>query len=87
MASISGDLTFASVPTLLERASELVADPELDVSGVGKADSAGVALLLELTRQAKRGGRSLAIRGVPSQLGDLIRFFDLQSALELDGAA
>jgi phospholipid transport system transporter-binding protein len=87
MAAIQGELSFRTAPALLDRAGELTADGELDLSGVSKADSAGVALLLELTRRAKKQGRSLALGGVPAQLRDLIRFFDLESALQLKGVA
>jgi phospholipid transport system transporter-binding protein len=87
MAAIQGELSFRTAPALLDRAGELTAESALDLSGVSKADSAGVALLLELTRRAKKQGRPLALGGVPSQLRELIRFFDLESALQLKGSA
>jgi phospholipid transport system transporter-binding protein len=87
MAALQGELSFASVPALLARARELVADAKLDLSGVTTADSAGVALLLELTRRAKSEGRQLVLTAAPAQLRDLISFFDLESALRLDTTA
>jgi phospholipid transport system transporter-binding protein len=87
MAALTGELSFASVPRLLQQADTLASDPRLDLSGVSKADSAGIAFLLELTRRAKRGGRTLTIAGAPAQVRDLIRFFDLESALTIDSAA
>ena len=84
MASIQGELTFASVPALLDRAPSLIADGRLDLSGVTRTDSAGLALLLELTRRAKG---KIAFIAPPPQVRDLIRFFDLESALKLEGGA
>ena len=86
MTTLNTELTFASVPSLLAQADQLASGPQVDLSGVGKCDSAGVAFLLELTRRAKRAGRTLTIAGAPAQTRDLIRFFDLESALKLDPA-
>ncbi|HZP11678.1 MAG TPA: STAS domain-containing protein [Nevskiaceae bacterium] len=87
MSALTGELSFASVPRLLAQADRLAADARVDLSGVSKADSAGVALLLELTRRAKRAGRTITFSGAPPQLRDLIHFFDLESALQLDSPA
>jgi phospholipid transport system transporter-binding protein len=87
VAALKGELSFESVPALLARAKDFIADQKLDLSGVSTADSAGVALLLELTRRAQLEGRQLVLSGAPRQLRDLIQFFDLQAALKLDGAS
>ncbi len=87
MSALTGELSFASVPRLLAQADSLAAEGRLDLSGVSKADSAGVAFLLELTRRAKRAGRSVTFTGAPAQVRDLIRFFDLESALQLESPA
>jgi anti-anti-sigma factor len=87
MASLQGELTFASVPALLQQAPGLIADGRLDLSKVSNADSAGLALLLELTRRAKAKGGDLRLASAPPQVRDLIRFFDLETALKLDSAA
>ena len=87
MASLQGELTFATVPALLAQAGQLIADGRLDLSAVRKADSAGLALLLELTRRAKARGIGLELSAPPPQVRDLIRFFDLESALKLEGPA
>lgn len=87
MPALAGELSFASVPNLLERLDALAADSALDMSAVDKADSAGLALLLELTRRARAGGRQLTLAGVRAQVRDLIRFFDLDCALKMDEPA
>jgi phospholipid transport system transporter-binding protein len=87
MAALTGELSFSSIPRLLGQADALAAEPRLDLSGVSKADSAGLAFLLELTRRAKHAGRALILAGAPTQVRDLIRFFDLESALKLDPPA
>lgn len=87
MAALTGELSFASVPRLLDGADALITGAQLDLSGVSKADSAGVAFLLELTRRAKRAGRTITFVGAPPQVRDLIRFFDLESALQLNSPA
>ncbi len=87
MAALHGDLSFASVPALLDQAGTLIADGRLDLSAVSEADSAGIALLLELTRRARAKGATLALVSPPAQVRDLIRFFDLESALTVDAAS
>lgn len=87
MAALTGELSFASVPRLLAQADALAADARVDLSGVTKADSAGIAFLLELTRRAKRAGRAITFSGASAQVRDLIRFFDLESALQLNSPA
>lgn len=87
MAALEGELTFGTVPALLARADELAGQPSLDLAAVARVDSAGLAFLLELTRRARRRGSQLRFAGMQPQIRELIRFFDLESALNLDGAA
>ena len=85
MSRLDGELNFATVPALVEGADALIADAALDLSGVSKTDSAGLALLLELTRRARARGTELRLTGASGQVRELIRFFDLESVLTLDG--
>lgn len=80
-AALIGDLRFAQVPALLERADELAASSPLDLGGVQRADSAGLAFLLELTRRARARGLELVFSGAPAQVQDLARFFGLDPVL------
>lgn len=75
---IEGELSLATVAEVLRHSGELLREPVLDLSAVTRADSAGVALLLELHRRSR--GR-LELRQVPPQLAGLIRFFELEPVL------
>lgn len=83
-AVLEGELSFARVPQWLAQAATLSASDTLDLSRVTRADSAGLALLLELTRRAKARGAVLKLHGAPDQVVDLARFFGLQSILGFD---
>ena len=56
----------------------------LDLSGVSNADSAGLALLLELSRRSKAKGLHLSIRGANEQIMQLARFFGLDQILHFE---
>ncbi|MGH8460843.1 MAG: STAS domain-containing protein [Stenotrophobium sp.] len=77
---LSGELRFATVAAALAQAGG--ADT-LDLTSVTRADSAGIALLLELRRRASKRGHALRISGANSQVRGLIRFFGLENILEL----
>ncbi|MGH8505369.1 MAG: STAS domain-containing protein [Stenotrophobium sp.] len=79
---LSGELRFATVTAALKQAGDAV-DEVLDLSAVSRADSAGIALLLELQRRAQARGLALRIGGANQQLRGLVRFFGLEKILEL----
>lgn len=79
MSRMAGALTQWTVPELLPRADELARAESLDLSEIGRADSAGVAFLLELRR---RRGQPLRLTGTPPQLRQLIDFFAVAELLE-----
>ena len=87
MAALSGELDFAHAREVLESARPQVlagsGPVELDLSGVTRVDSAGLALLLELTRAARREGRTLRCTRAPEQLRRLAEFFGLTQVLAL----
>ena len=85
MQAPSGPLGFAEVPQYLGQLDQLATAGTLDLSHVTQADSAGLALLLELTRRARRRGASLRFAGAPPQLRELARFFRLDSVLIFEG--
>jgi ABC-type transporter Mla MlaB component len=78
-------LTFATVPALLRRAGEWVSAGRLDLSGVPRIDSAGLAFLLELAGRAKQQGHSLQLDAATPQIKELARFFGVDRLLQLDG--
>lgn len=55
----------------------------LDLSSVTRADSAGVAFLLELNRRAQARGIQLRITGANEQIRSLLKFFGLNEILTL----
>lgn len=86
-AILSGELSFAQVPAALVQARAAVESGqgpvELDLSGVTRVDSAGLALLLELARIARGRGRELRCAHAPEQLQRLAEFFGLSPLLAL----
>lgn len=87
MAALSGELTFARALEALAAARAALAEGEgplvLDLGGVTRVDSSGLALLLELARQGKAAGREVQFKGAPEQLQRLADFFGLSELLAL----
>jgi phospholipid transport system transporter-binding protein len=83
---ISGVLDFDSVPAIFsESLARFGTSGELvvDLSGVTRANSAGLALLLEWRRLARKPGRSLSIRNAPAALRNLAHVSELETLLTL----
>jgi phospholipid transport system transporter-binding protein len=81
-----GELGFATVPEVLESGRRLFSGGgtlTLDLSGVSRVDSAGLALLVEWVREGRRQGRTLAFTGVPEQLLSIARISGLEEILGL----
>ncbi|MFW5452569.1 STAS domain-containing protein [Thioalkalivibrio sulfidiphilus] len=82
---VSGDLSLDSVADLWARSRALFetgTPPRLvDVSAVTRADSAGIALVVEWFAMARARGTDLRIEGVSPTMGDIIRLADLQELL------
>ena len=85
--AISGELSFRNAVAALEAAQAELARGqgafEIDLGGVTRADSAGLALLLELARDARAAGRELRCTRVPEQLKRLAGFFGVTDVLAL----
>ncbi|NOZ09727.1 MAG: STAS domain-containing protein [Gammaproteobacteria bacterium] len=83
---LHGDLSFATVPELYRAASSQWAQQMpavVDLAGVGRSDSAGLALLVEWLRQAQSGQTMLCFSHIPDQLAKLIRISGLSQAFAL----
>jgi phospholipid transport system transporter-binding protein len=83
---LEGELGVASVPGLLEQAATAMkgrGDIEVDLKGVTRADSAGLALLVELMRGSSRNGRRIAFNHVPAQLLSIASVCGLEEILPL----
>lgn len=85
--AIRGELSFKNVVAALDAARAGMNGGqgpfELDLGGVTRADSAALALLLELSRQARARGRELRCSGAPEQLRRLAGFFGVTDVLAL----
>ena len=82
--AVSGDLTFETVSTLRERGAELLGrdgDVTLDLNAVTRADSAGLALMIEWLKQAKRRDSTLQVVNMPEQMLAIARMSKLDEVL------
>ena len=68
--AISGELTFSTVPDLWRSGSgEFGGGPvRVDLAGITRVDSAGIALLIEMVRTARQRGGEIFLERAPSQL-------------------
>ncbi len=86
---LEGELSFATVPELW-RTTPFPPPGEgalvLDLGGVRRADSAGLALMVEWLRAARRAGRELRLRAMPEQMRAIARVSGLDRILPMEGA-
>ena len=81
---VSGALTFDTAPGLYHASKGwFVAGAELmiELAQVERADSAGLALMIEWLKRAKVAGCRLQFANIPDQVQTLIRVNGLQAAL------
>ena len=85
---LTGELTFETVPvkygqiqTLLHQQS---ADLIIDLSGVIRADSAGVAMVMEWVRLARQNDKHIEFLNAPDQMMSIIRMSGLENILPLN---
>ena len=85
---VEGELNMVTVPALLQAMdSQFPAtgnEVHIDLAGVTRSDSAGLALLVEWLRLAKTRNTRLQFHNLPSQLRDIARVSDLLPLLPLD---
>lgn len=87
--ALSGDLVFANAAAALQQVRAAVAGAGsvlLDLRGVARADSAGLAVLLALAAEARAAGRELRLREVPASLRALAHLGEVERLLGLDPA-
>jgi phospholipid transport system transporter-binding protein len=84
---LEGELNMQTVPDLLRRANlDLPGTTDIiniDLAGVSRADSAGLALLLDWLRLAEQHQRRLTLSNLPTQLLEIARVSGLQDVLPL----
>jgi phospholipid transport system transporter-binding protein len=85
---VAGDLTYETVASLLEEDTRLFAGGpeaiEVDLSGVGRTTSVGLALMLKWLRQARSGNIAISFSHVPAQILGIAKLSQLESILGLD---
>lgn len=85
---VSGVLTFDTAPALYQESRGWFApgaEVVIDLAQVERADSAGLALMIEWLKRARDAGGRLEFANIPDQVRTLIHVNGLQAAL-LDGA-
>jgi len=73
---VSGDLDFLTVPIVWKQSLPLLtASSELnfDLEKITFSNSAGLALLIEWMKYAKRSGKKIYFHHIPSQLNSIIK--------------
>jgi phospholipid transport system transporter-binding protein len=82
--AISGALTFANAAAAFDEAGRELREgvqTRLDIAGVTRADSAGLACVLALLAQASRSGRTLGVSNLPDSLRALADVCDVREFL------
>lgn len=81
---VKGDLDMRAAPALLERGRQLLSgegEQSVDLGGVSRIDSAGVALLLEWAREAARRQLSIRFANVPEHVLAIARVCGVEQFL------
>lgn len=87
--ALEGELTFATVPDAWQPSDGAFvgeAEVRLDLSAITRVDSAGIALLIELTRAARSAGTALHLDHAPPQLMALAEVGGLDKVLPFAAA-
>lgn len=84
---LCGELSFATVPALLREGGNLFdgqTQVTVDLKDVTRSDSAGLALLVEWTRQAREHGATLVLRNITPQMLAIAQVSGLDRILSLN---
>lgn len=87
--SLAGVLDYRSGPALREQGRQLIAASSaatliVDCTAVEKASSVGVSLLLAFSRDAKAGGKALAVRAMPNDMAQIADVCGISALLVRD---
>ncbi len=85
-----GDLSFTTVPALRGGLDIKSADRtriSIDLAGVTRSDSAGLALLIEWLRESERLGKTITFLNMPAQMQSIARVCGLDGILPADTVA
>ena len=82
---LAGVLDFTTVPEIMKQNpvfSETTVDTiNIDLGGITKSNSAGIALLIEWLRQARNNNKAIYFQNIPDQLLEIAKISDLESIL------
>lgn len=82
--ALSGDMSFATAEQILRSSERSFANQheiEVDMSGVQKTDSAGLALLLEWISSAARSGSSIRFVSIPEKVHLIAQTVEVEDLL------
>ena len=84
---VEGELSFTTaaelLQSMLDQFPSIGSEVQIDLEGVTRSDSAGLALLVEWLRLAQEQGIILQFHNLPSQLREIARISDLLPILPL----
>ena len=74
-----GELNHQNVPSLLRKSDDMIVNNDtnqssnlvINLNAVSRSDSAGVALLIEWTRQAKQFQKHIRFNNIPQQMHEI----------------
>ncbi|MEO0579828.1 MAG: STAS domain-containing protein, partial [Pseudomonadota bacterium] len=84
--ALHGDMSFATVSELLDSSEELFEDHtelDVDLAGVTRTDSAGLALLLEWINWANHSVREIRFRNIPDKIRRIARATEVEDLLHI----
>lgn len=87
--ALEGELSFATAAAALQEGQRLFSDRssvELDLSGVHRADSAGLAVLLEWIHWAGKHGCKLSLHNIPEQIIAIAQISEAEGMLRRGNA-
>lgn len=82
--ALFGDLSFQTAVRALEESRKLFADHstiELDLAGITRADSAGLALMLEWVTWARSTAREVRYQNIPEQIISIAQISEVEDML------
>ena len=87
---LRGELSFHTVSPLLKHSAQMFKDEAqeivVDLTEVGRADSAGLSLLVEWWRQARADDKRIRYRHLPQQMLAMARVGGVDEILPLEQA-
>jgi Predicted NTP binding protein (contains STAS domain) len=84
---LTGALNLSTVPRIYQESLSYFIDSgsipgTIDLAGVNSADSAGLALMIEWLRLAKKQNSRISFRNIPVQITPLARLFGVDHLLK-----